>query len=508
MPKRKQYFAIPSDMFWAKTDRPDGDEGCWIWKGEVASTGYPIGYKESGGEERLAHRWSWRLANGPLPKGAPLKWTCENRLCVNPAHMYIAETPRGDRATTPRPASKTPRKKPAKGTVEVRERAERSTGSTRRMDSDIVAIPKKIKGRTDKPKAIGILNGSGGMAIGFEKAGFEVLGSLEADREYGRTFRLNRPDLFHAVSIGEWEELFPGISDDITLAFGHPPCQGVSGMNAQSGATNAKNDMLPLAAETGMRMGAHYVVLENIPRMLSLGRDHVDKVAALAPKYGYTLDIHRHFVGSYGVSQKRRRVLFVLTKKGHEIYWPTEPEIEPPSVWDLISDLHRVPVSDEPHGIVHYEGEPDTIWQQELRSPEGFTYNHYRDPLPERYEHIPIGKRWTEMPLEYMSDKERLKVTETKNFYNAAELVRADPGNVGRTVTGARNKMHPYQTRRLTVREIARLMGFPDNWHFALELNWQQVAAGVCPPVCEHFGKVIMAHLSGDPLPAAEGALF
>src|SRR3954452_9424459 len=119
MPKRKQYFAIPAEMFFAKTERPDGDEGCWIWKGEVASHGYPIGYTESGGEERLAHRWAWRLANGVLPKGAPLKWRCENRLCVNPAHLYIAETPRGDRATVPRPAPKGEAKKRATAKIEV-----------------------------------------------------------------------------------------------------------------------------------------------------------------------------------------------------------------------------------------------------------------------------------------------------------------------------------------------------------------------------------------------------
>ena len=502
MPKKKQFFALPAEMFWEKCKR-DEETGCLIWQGEVANTGYGVAYKESGGEERQAHRWAWRLANGPIPKGSPLKWHCGNKLCMNPDHLYIAETPRGDRAVAPRkPTTRKPKER-----VEVTERAERMAPS-RRVETMPVRIPEKIVGKTDKPKAIGILNGSGGMAIGFENAGFEVLGSLEADADYGRTFRLNRPDLFHAVSIGEWEELFPGISDDIVLAFGHPPCQGVSGMNAQSGADNAKNDMLPLAAETGMRMGAHYVVLENIPRMLSLGMEHVDKVAELAPKYGYTLDIHKHFVGNYGVSQKRRRVMFVLTKKGHEIYWPTEPEIEPPSVWDLISDLNRVPVSDEPHGIVQYDGEADTIWQQELRNPEGFTWNHYRDPLPERYKHIPVGKRWTEMPIEEMSEKERKKVTETRNFYNAAELVRVDPTQIGKTVTGARNKMHPEQVRRLTVREIARLMGFPDVWHFSMELNWQQVAAGVCPPVCEHFGRIIMAHLAGEPLPTAEGALF
>lgn len=94
---RKPYPTKPiSDRFWAKVNRSGplppretlafGLDPCWIWLGNPDREGYGRFYidRKTG---YMAHRYSYALAKGPIPRGLVLDHLCQNPSCVNPKHL-------------------------------------------------------------------------------------------------------------------------------------------------------------------------------------------------------------------------------------------------------------------------------------------------------------------------------------------------------------------------------------------------------------------------------------
>jgi hypothetical protein len=75
--------------FWQKVDCTAGLFACWIWLGSVGGNTIKYGRISYNGRVIGAHWVAWILHGGTIPEGMEIMHTCDNPLCVNPAHLKV-----------------------------------------------------------------------------------------------------------------------------------------------------------------------------------------------------------------------------------------------------------------------------------------------------------------------------------------------------------------------------------------------------------------------------------
>jgi hypothetical protein len=91
--------------FWDRVAPMMDDTGCWEWLGGCSERGYAVFTAYRSGttnENTRVARFSYELHHGPVPEGLMVCHTCDNRSCVNPAHLYAGTATDNNRDTVAR----------------------------------------------------------------------------------------------------------------------------------------------------------------------------------------------------------------------------------------------------------------------------------------------------------------------------------------------------------------------------------------------------------------------
>lgn len=169
-----------------------------------------------------------------------------------------------------------------------------------------------------KKTAISLFSGAGGLDIGFEQAGFEVIFANEFDHDAACTWCANRPLNSTAMHEGDITELLPQLNQykgKADILFGGPPCQGFS-VAGKMDPNDERSELIFTFLDAVQLVQPKFFVMENVKALGTLDKwaEVRSRYLAKAEDLGYKVKYSVFHTADYGVPQKRDRVVFVGVK--------------------------------------------------------------------------------------------------------------------------------------------------------------------------------------------------
>ena len=322
----------------------------------------------------------------------------------------------------------------------------------------------------EKLNAIDLFCGAGGLSLGFQQAGFNILVGVDNEQAALDTFEYNHKgaaglnaDLSKQQAIAQILKVAGDRKIDVIIA--GPPCQGFS-LTGPRNFDDPRNKLYLAVLEMVHQYKPKGFVIENVPGMATMYDGQVkDEVLRRFVDMGYNTDCRILKACDYGVPQMRRRLVFMGIRKDiGEPHFPEPvfgPGTEQPyrTCRDAISDL-PARVNDLGQNKDTYSGPAVTEYQKMMRGDSTVLYNHvatnHKQFVKETIALVPEGGNYKDLPP---------GVGESRKFHMA--WTRLDGNSPARTVdTGHRNLFHYEYNRIPTVRESARIQSFPDDFVF------------------------------------------
>lgn len=286
--------------------------------------------------------------------------------------------------------------------------------------------------------------GAGGQALGLEQAGFSHKALVEIDEVYCQTLRINRPDW--NVTAGSLTDFDGRRYKGIDLLAGGLPCPPFSVAGKQLGEKDERN-LFPAALRLVDECRPRAIVIENVRGFLgSVFEDYRGHLKVQLNKLGYHAAWKLLNASDFGVPQLRPRVLIVALKKEFtdRFDWPAVLGRNPPTVGDTLFDLM---VSKEWRGAPAWRERANAIAPTIV----GGSKKHGGPDLgPTR-----AKRAWAELGVDGLGIADDVPA---RDFVGMP---------------------------RLTVRMVARLQGFTDDWMFSGRKTsaYRQVGNAFPPPV-------------------------
>jgi DNA (cytosine-5)-methyltransferase 1 len=373
-----------------------------------------------------------------------------------------------------------------------------------------------MKRGVKRPIAIDLFSGCGGITCGLQRAGFDVIAGFDCEESYIQTYahnfgndRAHCVDLRNIDPIETMNALGVGVGE-LDLLAGGPPCQGFSKNVPRSkrSAESANNLLIHTFLNFVEKIKPRSVLMENVAEMKN-GFDQrysealVEQLGAL----GYGVAHHVVVAADFGVPQRRRRAFFMAVR-GSTPQFPSPTHTESLShadffdlrrrhvtVWEAIGDFPSL-AHGEGQEFCGYASKPTSDYQKIVRNGSKRVRNHVaRHLAPIQYERLS-----SLMPGQGIKDlPEHIR---PNGGYSGA-YGRLTEDMIAPTITrwvfhpGSGRWGHPRDIRVLTIREAARIQGFPDDFEFVGTYNEQagQVGNAVPPLLAEAFGKQLLLYL-------------
>ena len=338
---------------------------------------------------------------------------------------------------------------------------------------DIAKREKYFRVGTRSMNLISLFSGAGGLDLGFKLAGFTTTVANEFDAKICPTFRANFPDV-HLIE-GDIRKLsssdFP---DDIDGIIGGPPCQSWSEAGSLKGIEDARGQLFYDYIRILKDKQPLFFVAENVSGMLAArNAEAVKGFLSLFDEAGYDVNLQMLNANDFDVPEDRDRVFYVGFRKDlgiKQFIFPT-PQSHRPTLREAIWDLKdsAIPALEKNHSNGDKCKVPNHEYFIGTFSPIFMSRNRVRS--------------WDEPGFTVQASGRQCQL-----HPQAPKMIKVEK-NLQKFVPG---KEHLY--RRMTVREVARVQTFPDDFKFIYtDVNYGYKMIGNAVPVnlAYHMAKQI-----------------
>ncbi len=373
-----------------------------------------------------------------------------------------------------------------------------------------------------RPIAIDLFAGAGGLSLGFEQAGFDVVAAVEIDPVHACVHEFNFPHcavIARSVSdlSGDQIRQLAGIGDAcIDVVVGGAPCQGFS-MIGQRALDDPRNMLVKEFIRIVKELSPKYFVFENV-KGLTLGKHKkfLPEMVLEIADIGYdVLEPWRVLNAKhFGVPQSRERLFLIGSKKGNALPQYPTPLDELITCKDALSDL---PDADQFSELV----KSDTVQTGYLAPPNG--YNALMRCVSEDSWKMGYKRNWNQNLItssirtnHSQKSKTRFDATIPGTVEPISRYFRLPPNGVSNTLRAGTDSsrgaftsprpIHYKFPRVVTVREMARLHGFPD-WFRLHKTKWhgaRQIGNSVPPPLAYAIANELAKVLPYNIVPPEE----
>lgn len=334
-------------------------------------------------------------------------------------------------------------------------------------------------------RALDLFAGAGGLSRGFEWAGAgAVVGAIEIDEAAAATFQANHPDA--RVWTQDIRRIDPhSVRDEIgpiDVVLGGPMCQGVSQRGPRD-PHDERNFAFWAFADYVRKLKPRFFLMENVPAVASDVHNRRLAIAVFEEleSLGYHLSAEVVCAAWFGVPQLRYRLVVLGSLDGPPAFPASvragvegslsDGDFE--TVGAAIGDLPRIASGGgQDEREMPSARRPPSPYASMLRGECKALYNHWASETAQvnlaRIAHVPEGGNWHDIPLDLLPPRFRqVRLSDHTTTYR--RLDRHHPAHVitclcGNVTAGAFT--HPTQNRAISVREAARLQGFPDAHRF------------------------------------------
>ena len=361
--------------------------------------------------------------------------------------------------------------------------------------------------------AIDLFAGPGGLSLGFRMAGFSVAAAVECDQYAGMTYEKNFPEsvLFKSkiqnVDPDKLLDVLSKRSYQKVILIGGPPCQPFSFANRKTnGNENPEASAVDYYVKFVERIRPDAFLFENVVsfRCMDKGKS-MESFRRRLEEIGFDIDVAIIDFDEFGIPQRRRRLFIGGLRKDYSVEFRLCPKARnkpKPTVRDAVSDLPPLDDGGGGKDEMDYSTKKKlTAFQEKARADADRLYNHWcsknSKAVVETIRCIEKGsslkKSWNILP-EHVKARYKNPEAIHSNIYRRLCWSEQSP-----TIVHARRAMllHPSVNRIISVREAARIQGFPDSFRFygGIHSQYQQVANAVSPVLGEVLAKVFLRHL-------------